>query len=614
MIKFRLISPAIFFCFGFLHLQAQVSDTNAIKNLYDQSLDYAEDRIDSLKSNASQIETASGELEFSKGFILANRLKGLAEEYSGNYEEAISWYLKTLNDARTAKLVEYEIAALSDLAITYSEVKQYEKARDVYRQSLQLSMQRGEVSNIISGLGNLGAIYNLLNKPDSALLFLEEGLRLSTAYNTSETLPTIYNNLGNVYFKKKDFYKALQYFRTNKSLHQSPDQLGNLWTDYLNIGDVYIELGRMDSARMYCEEALRLAKQLNSRPKEAESYSLLAKLYERLGQYRMAYQFQQQWFQLDTALVNQDMAASIAEMQERFNAKDREKRNQLLQAAIEKEKLNNRNLRSLSLAAFLILVLISIILFIYRNSNQKLVKVNAVINRQKESLSLLNQEKNTLISIVSHDLSTPFSSIHMWSRLLEADNNLAPDQKKATRNIRKAAENGEQLIRHILEVEKEGTGSDKMELEEINLSAFLNSLVEQFQPAALEKKIKLAGPDPALPVFLFTDQSLLKRIIENLVSNALKFSLPEQVVRVWIDNYPAYTDIIVEDNGPGISKEDQQRLFTKYGQLSARPTAGESSTGLGLAIVKRLANELNANLQYEGEPGIGSRFSIRFKK
>ncbi|WP_290795538.1 tetratricopeptide repeat-containing sensor histidine kinase [Flavihumibacter sp. UBA7668] len=614
MIKFRLISPAIFFCFGFLHLQAQVSDTNAIKNLYDQSLDYSEDRIDSLKSNAILIETASSQLGFSKGFILSNRLKGLAEEYAGNYEEAISWYLKTLNDARSAKLVEYEIAALSDLAITYSEVKQYEKARDVYRQSLQLSMQRGEVSNIISGLGNLGAIYNLLNKPDSALLFLEEGLRLSTAYNTSETLPTIYNNLGNVYFKKKDFYKALQYFRTNKSLHQSPDQLGNLWTDYLNIGDVYIELGRLDSARMYCDEALRLAKQLNSRSKEAESYSLLAKLYERLGQYRMAYQYQQQWYQLDTALVNQDMAASIAEMQERFNAKDREKKNQLLQAAIEKEKLNNRNLRSLSLAAFLILVLISIILFIYRNSNQKLVKVNAVINRQKESLSLLNQEKNTLISIVSHDLSTPFSSIHMWSRLLEADHNLAPDQKKATENIRKAAENGEQLIRHILEVEKEGTGMEKMELEEIHLAAFLHHLVEHFQPAASEKKIKLSGPDPEQQVFLFADQSLLKRIIENLVSNALKFSLPGQQVQVRIDNNSAFTDIIVEDNGPGISKEDQQRLFTKYGQLSARPTAGESSTGLGLAIVKRLANELNASLQYEGNPGIGSRFIIRFKK
>ncbi|WP_290706848.1 tetratricopeptide repeat protein, partial [Flavihumibacter sp. CACIAM 22H1] len=477
MIKYWLISAAFACTIGFTPVYAQVPDTNAIKNLYDQSLDYSDDRIDSLKLNARLIEEAAQQLDFIKGFILANRLKGLAEEYAGNYEEAIFWYLKTLNDARTHQFVEYEIAALSDLAITYSEVKQYEKAKDVYRQSLQLSMKRGEVSNIISGLGNLGAIYNLLNKPDSALLFLEEGLRLSTAYNTSETLPTLYNNLGNVYFKKKDFRKALQYFSTNKHLHQSPDQLGNLWTDYLNIGDVYIELGQMDSARFYCEEALRVSRQLNSRPKEAESYSLLAKFYERQGNYRKAFEFQQLWYQLDTALVNQNTTASIAEMQERYNAKDREAQNRLLQAAVEHEKLNNRNLRSLSLAAILIVVLISISLIVYRRSNKQLLKVNAVINRQKESLSLLNQEKNTLISIVSHDLSTPFSSIHMWSRLLESDNTLDADQKKATENIRRAAENGEQLIRHILEVEKAGTGSEKLELEEINLPAFVQHLV-----------------------------------------------------------------------------------------------------------------------------------------
>ncbi|MCG7859348.1 tetratricopeptide repeat protein, partial [Flavihumibacter sediminis] len=122
-------------------------------------------------------------------------------------------------------------------------------------------------------------------------------------YNTSQSLSSIYNNLGNVFFKKRDYQKALNYFITNKALHQGEGQETLLWTDYLNLGDVYIELGRMDSARFYCGEALRLAKLLNSRSKEADSYALLAKLYERLGRYREAYKFQQNWYQLDTALV-----------------------------------------------------------------------------------------------------------------------------------------------------------------------------------------------------------------------------------------------------------------------------------------------------------------------
>lgn len=612
MSRWWLISVLLFVS-GTGSLFAQQADTNSIKNLYDISLDFSDDRVTELRANAATIEEQSELTGFTKGRLLANRLKGLAEEYTGNYEEAIAYYLLTLNEARAGKWIEYEIAALSDLAIAYSEVKQYEKARDVYRQSLQLSYARGEVSSIISGLGNLGAIYNQLQQPDSALLFLEEGLRLSKAYNTSQSLSSIYNNLGNVFFKKKEYAKALNYFLTNKSLHQGVDQ-GALWTDYLNLGDVYMELGRMDSARYYSEASLQLAKQLQSRSKEADSYSLLAKLHQRLGQYRQAYQYQQQWYQLDTALVNQESAAAIAEMQERFNARDREKQNQLLMAAVEKQKLQNRNLRSLSVAAVLILILISILLFVYRKTNRQLLTVNSEINRQKEALAELNQEKNNLMSIVSHDLSTPFSSIHMWSRILEGDEKLDPEQKKATQHIRKAAENGEQLIRQILEVERAGTALEKLELEDTNLTDFLNHLAESFREQAREKQLSLETPDPARPVYLLTDQTLLRRIIENLLSNAIKFSEPGEVIRILIQADPESTDIIVEDNGPGISSDEQARLFTKYGRLSPRPTGGESSTGLGLAIVKRLASELNATLQYQGGPEKGSRFLIRFKK
>lgn len=612
MSRWWLIS-VILFVSGTGSLFAQQADTNTIKNLYDISLDFSDDRVSELRANAATIEEQSELAGFTKGRLLANRLKGLAEEYTGNYEEAIAFYLLTLNEARAGKWIEYEIAALSDLAIAYSEVKQYEKARDVYRQSLQLSLERGEVSSIISGLGNLGAIYNQLQQPDSALLFLEEGLRLSKAYNTSQSLSSIYNNLGNVFFKKKEYAKALNYFMTNKSLHLGVDQVA-LWTDYLNLGDVYMELGRMDSARYYSEASLQLAKQLQSRSKEADSYSLMAKLHQRLGQYRQAYQYQQQWYQLDTALVNQESAAAIAEMQERFNARDREKQNQLLVAAVEKQKLQNRNLRSLSVAAVLILILISILLFVYRKTNRQLLSVNSVINRQKEALAELNQEKNNLMSIVSHDLSTPFSSIHMWSRLLEAGEKLDPEQKKATLNIRKAAENGEQLIRQILEVERAGTGLEKLELEDTKLADFLKHLAESFREQAREKQLSLETPDPEKPVYLLTDQTLLRRIIENLLSNAIKFSEPGQEIRILIQSDLESTDIIVEDNGPGISSDEQERLFTKYGRLSPRPTGGESSTGLGLSIVKRLASELNATLQYQGEPGKGSRFLVRFKK
>ena len=119
MISYRFILALLLSVNGQL-LQAQQPDTNAIKNLYDLSLDFTDDRVADLRENADKIEVQSAKAEFTKGQLLANRLRGLAEEYSGNYESAIGFYLQTLNDARTGKWIEYEIAALSDLAIANS--------------------------------------------------------------------------------------------------------------------------------------------------------------------------------------------------------------------------------------------------------------------------------------------------------------------------------------------------------------------------------------------------------------------------------------------------------------------------------------------------------------
>lgn len=593
--------------------QENYTDTASLMALYDRSIDFAEERADSLIINANIIEAAAEKLQFRNGIILSNRLRGLAEEFAGNYEDAIGYYLRTLRDARKAGQIDYEIAALSDLAIAYSEVKQYEKARDIYKQSLQLSLQRGEVSSIINGYGNLGAIYNLLNQPDSALLVLEEAVRLCKQYNAVDPLSSIYNNLGNVFFKKKAYQKALAYFTSNRLLHAEPGDEANLWTDYLNIGDVYLEMGRVDSARFYAREALRIAEGFHSKRKEAESYKLMAKLEERSGRYQAALDYQRKWYQLDTALVNQESASAIAELQERYNARDREKQNELLQVAVEREQLKNSRLQLIIFGVILAVLLISILFWTVRQSNKKLKRVNSVIQKQKETLTELNREKNELISIVSHDLSTPFSSIQLWSRILEEDQKLGPNELKAAANIRKAAETGETMIRRILDIEKQATGTVPLELEEVRVDAFVAYIADLFKARASEKNIRLSVKPPDAPAFVLTDQSILQRIVENLLSNAIKFSEPHTEINVLVEQKADTVAIHIDDEGPGISPTEQQQLFTRYAQLSPVPTAGEISNGLGLSIVKRLANELNANILYKKLQDRGSRFSVVLK-
>ena len=435
---------------------AQPGDTTYLKEVYDRAISFNEEKLDSIEWIAGFIEDRSATLKFEKGKILANRLRGYHSELSGNYENAIRFYLSTLSASREAAIPEYEIAALSDLAIVYSAIKQPEKAKDVYMQSLRLVEKRGEISGIISSYCNIGAIYNLINKPDSALYFLNVAHRLINQHGRDESLPFVYNNTGNAYFKKKQFSKALGYFRQNKLIHDKTRNTADLWVDHLNISDAFIELNKYDSASYFVDSALQLAKSLQSKSKEADTYALYAKLYERLGQYKSAYDYQRKWYELDTALVNEASGKTIAELQERFHASEREGRNRLLQVEVEHQKLRNKNLSSLASAAVLIGLLIGLLLIVYRRSNRKLKEVNQVIIRQKEKLADLNFEKNSLISIVSHDLSSPFASIAMWSQLLENDNSLNREQRNALERIRESSQNGERLIRNILEIEKLG--------------------------------------------------------------------------------------------------------------------------------------------------------------
>lgn len=609
----NILLISVLFCF-FNRAFPQIADTNTIKRLYDKSLGISEDRVDSILANAAFIEEQSEKLQYSKGRILAKRLRGLASEYSGNYQEAINHYLVTLDLARVEKSREYEIAALSDIAIVYSEIKQPQKAREVYLQCLKIALEQGEINTTISSYTNIGAIYNQLDQPDSALFFLNNALELSNRYNLNQTLPVIYNNTGNVYFRKKNFTRAIEYFRLNKQIHDSTGNKSDLWYDNLNIADCHLEAGLYDSATHYLDIALDISRELKSRQKEADSYSLYTKLYEKLGRYKQAYTFQKKWYSLDTALVNETSGKTIAEMQERFNARDREKQNKLLVSEVDREKLKNKNLSLLVLAAFIIALLVGISLLIYRKANLRLQEVNFQIQKQKEKMAILNKEKNTLIGIVSHDLGAPLASIGMWSNLLAKEDNLTTDQQKALERIRASAQDGEKLIRNILEVEREGSKRERIELEETDIASYLNWIVGEFQGMADAKGIKLEFPDTVSGVFLLTDQAIFRRIIENLVSNAIKYTEPGKSVYVKLVNTDGHVEIIVEDEGLGIPESKQNLLFTPYANIGNRTTDGEASSGLGLSIVKRLVNELNGTIQYQLANQGGSVFKVRFGK
>jgi signal transduction histidine kinase len=263
----------------------------------------------------------------------------------------------------------------------------------------------------------------------------------------------------------------------------------------------------------------------------------------------------------------------------------------------------------------LIAIAAAIAFIIKRKANQKLQSTNALIVRQNERLSELNYEKNSLISIVSHDLSTPFASIGMWQQLLQNEkDNLTPSQKKALDRIGQATHYGEKLIRHILDVEKAETNQNKIQLENLDLRIFAESVLDDFVPAAAQKDIQLHLDCPNRSLYFLSDRQLLSRMLENLLSNAIKYTGSGKNVWISVSEEKDAISIKVRDEGVGIQPDELPHLFAKYSKISSKPTAGEASTGLGLAIVKRICEELNGQISCESYLGKGSVFTVVLKK
>lgn len=615
----RLLYLILLFTVSYSKLSGQV-DTAGILTAYQKGMNFTEAQADSISYYADLIDHAIGKVNYPKARALALRLHGYYYENKADYKRAIDYYLQTLDEARKIGDINRQIDALTDLTVMYTEMKQPQKAKEVYLECVALNKQRGDARSLVTAYINLAPLYNHLGLYDSALYFLQEGLRIGKPLEEKglEDLSNLYNNLGQTYYFLKDYDKSIVYFAGNYKHHLSRQGLSakaSLWFDVLNLADSYTQKGQLDSASKYATMAISLADELNSRGKQSDTYQILSKLAQRKGEYKKAYEYQSKWYQLDTAIVNGEAYKAIAELEEKYEARQRENEMLLLQGEISQQKFHTRIMLIASASLLIVAIVAAMAFVLKRRVNRKLQATNDLVTRQNERLSELNYEKNSLISIVSHDLSTPFASIGMWTQLMQSDiSNLTIEQKKALSRIEQATAYGEKLIRHILDVEKVQTNQHKLQLENLDLRIFSEAVIDTFQPVAARKNIRLRLECPEKSLYFLSDRQLLTRMTENLLSNAIKYT--EQGKNVWmsISEEKDAISIKVRDEGVGIEKDELPHLFSKYSKISSQPTNGEPSTGLGLSIVKRICEELNGKISCESNPGEGTIFTVVLKK
>lgn len=233
--------------------------------------------------------------------------------------------------------------------------------------------------------------------------------------------------------------------------------------------------------------------------------------------------------------------------------------------------------------------------------------------REKEELNKhlieLGAEKDEYLGFAAHDLRNPLSNVIMGLEMMQDHPDMARGEwmgivSDSVEECNRMLE----LLSNLLDVNRIETGSMVWDLREFCVSESALMVVDNFRGRARKKDQTIEYVEPEEPCFAFGDPQAYLQILENLVSNALKYSPPGKSIQVRLVPSVGYLRTEVQDQGPGLSSEDQQKLFEKFARLSARPTAGESSVGLGLAIVKSLAEVMHGRVGCWTKLGEGSVF------
>jgi len=493
------------------------------------------------------------------------------------------------NDAFSAAKLEYAVGDLS------SELGQKELAKSYYLSALEYFKSVKSYEDIVL-LYNLLARFALNEKDyNTALGYNNSALNMLDNIDLKEdTRAKIFLSIGHIYKDRdKDYKKALEYYKRGlESTKIDGPQFPRL-TIELTIGQLYLEMKEYDKAILWCERSLAIPNKPLKFSKT--TCSCLANAYDKIGQTEKALEhFKELTILADS--VNQEQLAIQMDNFEVQRNYEKEFAMMKQQQALENEQSKTRSAMTIG---GLVLLFMTIIM--------SLIVINVKRTEQKNQLIALAKLRKELIANVSHDLRTPIAIMqgYIETLLMKINSTTKLDRERYLNIIMNSSERLSLLISQLFEFSKLETEEVQLQKEPFKISELLSSSLEEYQVLADKKGIQLEMDCPKNAPVIYADISLMERVIQNLMDNALKFTPEKGRIKVFVKGHPKNVEISIIDNGCGIEEEQQTKIFNRYEKIQ-----NSKGAGLGLAIVKKILEMHKGAISVKSQLGSGTQFTL----
>ncbi len=580
----------------------------------------------------------SDSIGYKLGLSNSHKSMGIAHWVIGEYDIALEHYLIALKIIEEYDYTDKKTEALNCIGLVYYEQDNLEDALSYFEQAMDDAKLLHNERLYGIAMSNLGRVHIKKGELEDALTYLYHSLDIAEEIGDQRVRGYMLNTIGEIHTLQKEYDLAIAQLKLSNTIGEDLEDYQILTSSTGNIGLVQAHLGNYDKAELYLNNALRLAKKINAKDREMQILQHYVKMYEMKGDFKSALRYHKIKLQLRDSLFNESKNHQIARLKIEYETEKKIHENQALKMDHFKKdsKIKRQNTLVISIAFLLFLVALSAFFILRANMKAvrrselleiqqgeiidqavKIEKGNQEILRKNQQLELVNQklvsinhEKNDLIDIVAHDLKSPVNQIIGILNIIQP--RIDEDTNKYLKMIRNSAQNSADMINRILNVHEIG--------KELVLGVFsgtaildiINKAVSEFQVGAAKKGIAINFKvlDEKFEVAL--DETYFRQAVSNLISNAIKFSLPNKAIFLELKKKDGEMIFCVKDQGPGVKKNELPNLFIKYKKLSAHPTGGESSTGIGLSIVKKFTEEMMGRVWCESTEGQGAKFLMAF--
>lgn len=600
---------------------SKTSADSTLVDLYNQiSWDYRNIDIDSSIHFAERALWLSREMNYLNGINHSLNYLGIAYRNRSNYSKALELFFEALKSSEYSKDLQEISYTLINIGNIYIFQTNFKGALDYFQRALENAKIINNKNIMAYCYLNIGRSLVGLEQYSEAEKYYMQAQDLRKAMNDLEGMVISNVDLAELYIKTNLPNKALRLLEENLVNVKRLNHTSTLSLSYINIARCYLMKNNTKNAREFIQKSMVLNKAHGLKSNQSQALQLLSEISEKSNKYNQALTYFKQYVATKDSIFNEENTRKIESLHAQYQSEKAEVETKYLR---EQTRLNEviieRQQAIITLAIIASLLFLTVAIVAFWSSNER-KKLNAQIEDQKEraykhnnDLIDINNEKNNLIRILSHDLRAPINNIKGLTEIHQSEHQEFGESENHTLNLIKSeSDRILSMISKILNVEALSATPKPANKEKVNITKVMKDTMTSFRSTAKTKNITISGTFSEEDHYILGDNVHLHQVVENLISNAIKFSNADTSISLDLNIIGKSVQLSIQDQGPGLTEDDKNKIFKKFQTLSAKPTANEVSTGLGLSIVKKYVEQMNGKIWYESELGKGTKFTVQF--